>query len=224
MQGKGRIKITRDGPYLISGGVPLTRKVIEDDDDGYPVRWRLVESYPVKERYALCRCGYSTSKPYCDGSHVGKEFARDETKDRESYLEGVKVYDGPELKLTDNKNLCVGAGFCTRAGNVWNLTTNSDTPQYREAAIQEAQDCPSGRLVEWDKEGVALEPKFEPSIAATEDQYGELGPLWVMGGVEVESADGFLYEVRNRVTLCRCGQSKRMPFCDGSHIQDDKES
>ena len=29
--------------------------------------------------------------------------------------------------------------------------------------------------------------------------------------------DGFAYEVRNRVTLCRCGASKNKPFCDGSH-------
>jgi CDGSH-type Zn-finger protein len=29
--------------------------------------------------------------------------------------------------------------------------------------------------------------------------------------------DGFVYEVRNRVTLCRCGGSKIMPFCDGTH-------
>jgi CDGSH-type Zn-finger protein len=43
------------------------------------------------------------------------------------------------------------------------------------------------------------------------------GPLWVRGGVSVEAADGFEYEVRNRVTLCRCGQSNNKPFCDGSH-------
>ena len=33
------------------------------------------------------------------------------------------------------------------------------------------------------------------------------------------SADGFEYEVRNRVTLCRCGQSQNKPFCDGTHAQ-----
>src|SRR6266536_1245907 len=45
------------------------------------------------------------------------------------------------------------------------------------------------------------------------------GPLWVRGGVPVEAADGFEYEVRNRVTLCRCGYSKNKPFCDGSHVR-----
>jgi CDGSH-type Zn-finger protein len=35
--------------------------------------------------------------------------------------------------------------------------------------------------------------------------------------VQVIGADGFAYEVRNRVTLCRCGASRNKPFCDGSH-------
>ena len=42
-------------------------------------------------------------------------------------------------------------------------------------------------------------------------------PLWVRGGVQIVSADGGVYEVRSRVTLCRCGASSNKPFCDGSH-------
>ena len=30
-------------------------------------------------------------------------------------------------------------------------------------------------------------------------------------------ADGTTYEVRNRVTLCRCGASQNKPFCDATH-------
>jgi CDGSH-type Zn-finger protein len=40
----------------------------------------------------------------------------------------------------------------------------------------------------------------------------------VKGGVQIKSSDGFVYEPRNRVTLCRCGQSGNKPFCDGTHI------
>ena len=43
------------------------------------------------------------------------------------------------------------------------------------------------------------------------------GPIWLRGRIPVVSADGFAYEVRNRVTLCRCGASKNKPFCDASH-------
>ncbi|MCJ7713336.1 CDGSH iron-sulfur domain-containing protein, partial [Candidatus Bathyarchaeota archaeon] len=45
------------------------------------------------------------------------------------------------------------------------------------------------------------------------------GPIWVKGGVIVESSDGTSYEVRNRQTLCRCGKSENKPFCDGTHIK-----
>ncbi|HAS05054.1 MAG TPA: iron-binding protein, partial [Dehalococcoidia bacterium] len=34
----------------------------------------------------------------------------------------------------------------------------------------------------------------------------------------VNSAKGEPYEVRNRVTLCRCGKSSNKPICDGSHL------
>jgi len=40
------------------------------------------------------------------------------------------------------------------------------------------------------------------------------GPLWLRGGIPVVAADGFENEVRKRVTLCRCGQSRNKPFRD----------
>jgi hypothetical protein len=73
--------------------------------------------------------------------------------------------------------------------------------------------CPSGRLAHAPAAGAEpVEPEFEPSIAIIAD-----GPLWVRGGIVVESSDGTTYEVRNRVTLCRCGHSSNKPFCDGTH-------
>ena len=50
------IKVRESGPYLVKGPVLIT------DVDGVPYR---VES----ESVALCRCGHSKSKPFCDGSH-----------------------------------------------------------------------------------------------------------------------------------------------------------
>ncbi len=57
-----------------------------------------------------------------------------------------------------------------------------------------------------------VEIPYLPTIATIPD-----GPLWVLGGIPVELADGFTYEVRNRQLLCRCGASQNKPFCDGSH-------
>ena len=215
---KHRIKITLNGPYMVTGTVPLLKMVIETDDEGYPIRWRVAETYPQRESYNLCRCGKSKNKPYCDNTHKKTGFDGTETAGYANYMENVKTYDGPELKLTDNKPLCVGSGFCTRAGNIWNLTVHSDTPEYKETAIQEAADCPSGRLVVWDNQGKPIEPDFKPSIVITEDEDGVPGPIWVRGEIPIESADNIHYEIRNRVTLCKCGWSYIMPFCDGAHL------
>jgi hypothetical protein len=90
----------------------------------------------------------------------------------------------------------------------------------KQKAIEEACDCPSGRLVAWEKDGKAIEPDFKPSIGLVQDvQAGKMGPLWVRGAIPIEAEDGTTYEIRNRVTLCRCGKSSNKPFCDGSHLK-----
>jgi 3-phenylpropionate/trans-cinnamate dioxygenase ferredoxin subunit len=50
-----KITASRNGPYLVSGVVGLT------DADG--------NIYPARTKMALCRCGGSTTKPFCDGTH-----------------------------------------------------------------------------------------------------------------------------------------------------------
>jgi CDGSH-type Zn-finger protein len=63
-----------------------------------------------------------------------------------------------------------------------------------------------------------VEPSLAPSIGLVHDTAKKIGgPIWVRGGIPVVGADGKEYEVRNRVTLCRCGASGNKPFCDGSH-------
>ncbi len=58
----------------------------------------------------------------------------------------------------------------------------------------------------------SIEPDLAVGVSVTPD-----GPLWVSGEIAVEMSNGNALEVRNRVTLCRCGASTRMPLCDGSH-------
>jgi CDGSH-type Zn-finger protein len=52
---------TDDGPYLVRGGAALL------DADG--------TAYEVGETIALCRCGKSRTKPFCDGAHERARFA-----------------------------------------------------------------------------------------------------------------------------------------------------
>jgi CDGSH-type Zn-finger protein len=215
-----KIKVTRNGAYKVSGGVPLSEQIMMVDGDGQYHGWKAGEKYPVQENYSLCRCGHSNNKPFCDGAHAKIKFEGTEEVARGTYLEQARVIKGPGLKLTDVKDFCAVARFCHRAGSTWVLTKQSGDPVARQIAIEEACDCPSGRLVAWETDDRAIEPDFEPSIGLVQDtQEGKMGPLWIRGGIPIESAGGTTYEIRNRVTLCRCGKSSNKPFCDGSHLK-----
>lgn len=215
-----KIKVTKDGPYLVTGGVPLSEQNVCVDNDDQCHGWKEGKKYPAQESYALCRCGHSQHKPYCDGSHAKAKFEGKETTNYQTYMEQATEINGPDLRLTDVHDFCVGARFCHRADGPWNLIKQSDNPKAKQTVIEETCDCPSGRLVAWEKNGKAIEPEFEPSIGLVEDtQAKKMGPIWVRGSIPVESVEGKSYEVRNRVTLCRCGKSANKPFCDGSHLK-----
>ena len=149
------------------------------------------------------------------------EFGFDgtETASRKPYRELAKTIPGPTASLMDAESLCAFARFCDPNGKVWNLVKETDDAERKCHFVRQTCDCPSGRLVAVDNAtGEAIEPHYEPSLALIEDPAeGCSGPLWVRGGVRLVSSDGFEYERRNRVTLCRCGASKNKPFCDGSH-------
>lgn len=213
-----KIRILKDGPYLVSGSVPLSEQRTVPFQKGQ--KCESGQEFPPKEEYALCRCGHSKNAPYCDGTHVKIDFNGTETASKEKYINMAETIEGPGLVLTDYEDLCSYARFChQKKGGVWELTENSDDPEAKEVAIKEACECPAGRLVAWDKEsGRAIETEFEPSIVILQDTEKEIsGPIWVRGGIPIESADGTTYEIRNRVTLCRCGKSSNKPFCDGTH-------
>jgi CDGSH-type Zn-finger protein len=219
-----KIVVTKDGPYRVTGGVPLGEQIVVTDEDGEAWEWGEGRGYETGATYKLCRCGRSGTKPFCDGTHRLVRFDGTETADRGPYVERAKVFDGPEMSLTDVVPLCALAGFCNPHGGAWGLVQRTDHPRPRELLEHEAGHCPSGRLVSWQgapsREGRPLEPDLPPSIGLVQDRRrGVSGPLWVRGRIRIESADGTGYEVRNRVTLCRCGQSGNRPFCDGSHIR-----
>jgi CDGSH-type Zn-finger protein len=218
-----KITITKDGPYLVSGSLSLKKEIILRDGSGFSSEYKDGEKYPAKETYALCRCGMSKTKPYCDGSHERTLFEGKETADKRPYLAQADRIEGPNIDLTDEGDLCFGAGFCHhKKGDVWGLTQKSDNKECKEQAVRMACNCPSGRLVVWDKKtGKPIEPEFKQTISLIEEpDKGVSGPIWAKGGVPIVSSDGKQYETRNRVCLCRCGSSRNKPFCDGSHVSE----
>jgi CDGSH-type Zn-finger protein len=216
-----RIKVMKDGPYLVTGCVPLAKQTIVCDAGGESADWQEGERYPDRDRYILCRCGKSATKPYCDGTHSRIGWDGTETASREAYADRAHMLEGPGMTITEVPDLCAEARYCAAAGAIWNTIAETGDPEVRDRVIRQCQLCPAGRYVAVDTAtGEALEPGFEPSLGLVEDPEADVsGGIWVRGGIPVESADGFVYEVRNRVTLCRCGASRNKPFCDGAHCE-----
>jgi CDGSH-type Zn-finger protein len=215
-----KITVTENGPYLVEGDVPLAHAHIVTNEEGESLEWRDGQAVPHPKKYALCRCGSSRTKPFCDGAHARASFDGRETASREPFDRQAKRIEGLTVVLDDAESLCAGARFCDPHGQVWGLVEQSGDARSAKLAVHEAGACPAGRLVARQRTtGNAYEPKLEPSIGLVQDTAaGVSGPIWVRGGVAVIAADGEAYEVRNRVTLCRCGASSNKPFCDGSHI------
>lgn len=213
------VVVMKNGPYIVTGGVPLNVVAIETDAKGDSIGWRPGRAFERQEKYALCRCGASAGKPYCDGTHAKIAFDGSETASHAPFEDLAETIEGPALALDDAESLCAFARFCDVGGSVWNLTGRSDDPDARKLAVHEAEHCPSGRLVA--REGRhAFEPSLPPSIALIEDTAKACGgPIWVRGGIAVVGSDGDPYPVRNRQTLCRCGASQNKPFCDGTHAE-----
>lgn len=219
MPGGMKITVAANGPYLVSGGVPLSVEAIAANEAGDSLGYTPARTLETKEKYALCRCGLSASKPFCDGTHARVGFDGTSTASREPYAVQAERLDGPTLELHDAQVLCAFGRFCDVAGTVWSLVEQSDDPKAREQTILEANLCPSGRLAVRDRAtGAMIEHRLEKSIVLLEDPVKTCsGPIVVRGGIEIVGDDGVAYEVRNRVTLCRCGASNNKPFCDGSH-------
>ncbi|MDR1018140.1 MAG: CDGSH iron-sulfur domain-containing protein [Lachnospiraceae bacterium] len=213
-----RIRIMKDGPYIVTGGIPLKEMIITPKGHHYEMKEG--RELPQSEEYHLCRCGHSTNKPFCTGAHAKVGFDGTETADRRPYMERIEdVFEGEDITLLDDGR-CAFARFChSELGDIWTATENDVDEDSKAAAIKMASECVAGRLTMIDKDGNVLEEELEPEIWILEDpERGVSAGIAVRGPIVIEAADGTEYEVRNRVALCRCGGSRNKPFCDAMHV------
>jgi CDGSH-type Zn-finger protein/truncated hemoglobin YjbI len=204
------VQAVHNGPYLATN-VPTVRN-------------HLGEELQLPPQLALCRCGGSATKPFCDGSHESNGFT--DAKDPNRVPDRRDTYQGQQAEIFDNRGLCQHAGYCTdRLASVFH--TSGDpfvTPSGGrfDEIVRAVRDCPSGALslgtdgreardlADWGH-------TREPAIEVTKD-----GPYRVTGGIAVTGPEGDPVP-RNagasleHCALCRCGQSKNKPFCSGAH-------
>ncbi|MBN8553637.1 MAG: CDGSH iron-sulfur domain-containing protein [Caulobacterales bacterium] len=212
------IEVVANGPYRVRGATPMHIQSITPNETQNSWTFTQGQEFEVKDGTLLCRCGQSRNKPYCDGSHLKAGIDLTETASFAPMLDDATEMDGPKYSLTDNENFCAFARFCDNGDRFWNEVMEPGE-RHGELAVYMAHQCPSGRLLVWDRQtGVPVETPQPAALALIEDPaLGVSGPLQLRGGIRVQSARGDSYEIRNRQTLCRCGASSNKPFCDGTH-------
>jgi len=163
---------------------------------------------------ALCRCGGSKNKPFCDGTHSANGFRDANTADPAKNRR--KEYAGRKVTILDNRALCSHAAFCTE--ELEEVFRHHDQPWIDpdgaavEKIIATIRKCPSGALG-YAIDGVEAEPPQRPPMVTVTDH----GPYAITGGIELLGVDFGEGASKEHYTLCRCGASKNKPFCDGSH-------
>lgn len=194
------IECKANGPYLV-----------RNLDDVRDWRGGRIETKPVM---ALCRCGGSASKPFCDGTHQKNGFSGARLADpsagkRESYR-------GTRITIHDNRSICAHAGYCTDGlGLVFKYKSEpwiDAAGGSVEAIIETIRKCPSGALSYSLDDHEGVDQQRAPAITVTKD-----GPYAVVGGARLLGQSPVHGASTEHYTLCRCGGSKNKPFCDGTH-------
>lgn len=164
---------------------------------------------------ALCRCGHSKHKPFCDGEH-SRHSGLNEVKKKDRRADQVKAYEGKDITIYDNRGVCSYDSSCTRL--LPTVFKKKDRPWIDPdgASVAEIIDtvekCPSGALSYGIGSRRYQELDREPAIRTKKD-----GPLEITGGILLKDDQGCQPECKEHYTLCRCGNSKNKPFCDGGH-------
>ena len=203
------IEVLEGGPLLVKNLDKLTGA------DGRPIEKPVEREDGERNLFALCRCGGSANKPFCDGTHKENGFSGERGSPEE---EEVRVCEGQELTIVDNVGACCHAGECVDGAPEvffrWEGDERRAVPDAddRQRIIDTIRRCPSGSLAY--RLGDELHDEYfsEAEIFVSED-----GPLHVRGGPGLVDASGATPVSKDHFALCRCGASKNKPFCDGAH-------
>jgi CDGSH-type Zn-finger protein len=215
---KPMIRPLPNGPYyLINDTEP---KVVEN------LKNFKGESLSTTVGIALCRCGKSKNKPFCDGTHSIIGFSSQNMNLNENDTNKLTVknkrrdYVGKEITIHDNRKICSHAKECVNnLPSVFKLGSrpwiDSDGSRMQDI-IKTVRKCPSGAL-SYSIDGIEyrdLKEQRDPILTVLKN-----GPYYITGGIEligenIEFGEGASKE---HYTLCRCGASENKPFCDGTH-------
>ncbi len=195
------IKVSKNGPFIVKNLKTLRNS-----------KGVFIETTPSM---TLCRCGDSENKPFCDGMHLKNAFSGEKKEDRAA--DKVDSYVGKKITIHYNKGVCSHIGHCIlnlpavfRKGKKPWINPDGAEPEEITKVIR---TCPSGALSYTINGKIHKEYGHEPELFLVKN-----GPYNVIGGIRLEDPDGSKPETQDHYALCRCGESKNKPFCDGTHL------
>ena len=209
------IECLNNGPYLLKKDETATVTLHVSGPDG--------DSVSEVTGVALCRCGGSKNKPFCDGTHRDNGFTDARTSDGSA--DRLVSYRGAKVTIHDNRGICAHAGFCTdRLASVFRMGQepwiDADGAAVEEI-IAAVERCPSGAITCTVEDNLHQPAAGSPEIRVVKNGPYRVGAVALNGHAFGEGV------TQGRYTLCRCGASKNKPFCDGSHwdidFRDDAE-
>ena len=224
---KPKILSLPNGPYYLINN--MEPKIVENlqNSEGEPLS--------TIRGVALCRCGASKNKPFCDGTHGTIGFSSEnktnttDTSGNHIIKDKRKSYTTNKITIHDNRKICSHAAECVNnLPSVFQLNARpwiNPAGAEMEEIINTIRKCPSGAL-SYSINGVEYKDHDErkPIVTVSKD-----GPYVITGGIDligdnIQFAEG---SSREHYTLCRCGASNNKPFCDGMHkvisFKDDKK-
>ena len=204
------------GPHieLIENGPLRYRRGREGERQGALLRPDRTE-IEARENVLLCRCGASDRKPFCDNTHVGIGFTSE--KKWKPGAGSMIDHVGERVTIHDNRALCAHVEYCVE--DLPNVFDRSKRPWVNpdgasaEEIIALCRKCPSGAL-SCTVDGVLYRDYADrpPAVIATRE-----GPYYLEGYVEVPGEPFSQGHSEEHCTLCRCGESRNKPLCDGKH-------
>jgi len=197
---KSNIDIMDEGPFIVNNLETL------ENSNG--------QSIGIRKKIALCRCGASNNKPFCDGSHTKIGFSG--IREAKISLDKEKEYNGHDISIFYNFAVCYHARECVNNlpsvfdsdSKPWVNPNGSDA----ESIINVIKKCPSGALSY--KIGDEHVRDFDKNVKIRIEKNG---PYCISGDIELNVDDVLQPPSKDHYALCRCGASKNKPYCDGSH-------
>jgi uncharacterized Fe-S cluster protein YjdI len=135
-----------------------------------------------------------------------------------------KKYSNEEITIIWQPEACTHSRMC------WSQLSEVFDPRKRpwidingaenQRIIEQVKQCPSGALSFY-YNNTMQEEIIPEEVKRAIVELRPNGPIVVHGPVEIRDNEGNVIELRDTKvsSFCRCGQSQKLPFCDGSHKQ-----